>query len=321
MGGGMAMIRIESELPTLVDLLPRDAQVRRKLMRLLENAVGDRRGEEVYIHPRWLLQESGMQRESLTRTLRELNKLEGFDYVPPFRGRAVHFRTRDVEFEDLGIDFENLRKRKDAEYDRLNQVVKYAQSPLCRQSSILVYFGDTSAKECGRCDRCGRSPGWPALESTIGDVDQTKGSASKLKQTDVSESPGRSPEPLYPVLEQVVESVSRIHGRLGKILISQYLCGSQNAKVQKLNLHRLSGFGYLKGFRQADAAQVIDALLAAGLLRQKEVNRNRPTVEVAPEWMDQKLRPRLLSMVKLSGAVVPKLLRLSRTSPRPQHGD
>ncbi|MEM7479332.1 MAG: RQC domain-containing protein, partial [Planctomycetota bacterium] len=108
---------------------------------------------------------------------------------------------------------------------------------------------------------------------------------------------------LRAVIEQVVDSIKRIHGRLGKLLISQYLCGSQNAKVQKLNLHRLSGFGFLKGLRQSDVVTILDSLLAAGLLRQKEVNRNRPTVEVAPEWMDQNQRPKLIAMVQLPSSL------------------
>jgi len=108
-------------------------------------------------------------------------------------------------------------------------------------------------------------------------------------------------------IEQIVDAIQRIHGRLGKLLISQYLSGSQNAKVQKLNLHRLSGFGLLKGFKQADVVQVLEALLAAGVLRQKEVNRYRPTVEVASEWMDRGHRTKLVAMVQLPG---PLTLRL-----------
>ncbi len=33
-------------------------------------------------------------------------------------------------------------------------------------------------------------------------------------------------------IAQVVDAIERIHGRLGKILIAQYLSGSQNAKIQ-----------------------------------------------------------------------------------------
>ena len=323
MGGGLAMVRIDSNLPTLVDLLPREAKVRRQVMRFIENAIGDRRGEEVFLHPRWMLQESGLQRDTLTRALRELNKLSGFDYVPPFRGRAVHFRRRDLGFSDLQIDFANLKKRKEAEYDRLNQVVKYAQTPLCRQTAILKYFGDAETDDCTRCDRCGLRPGWPKF-----DVPQSERSPTKSKSGDAADGqsgalaltsvpgvqtagqmkPKIEVDPaIRSAIEQIVDAIQRIHGRLGKLLISQYLSGSQNAKVQKLNLHRLSGFGLLKGFKQADVVQVLDALLAAGLLRQKEVNRNRPTVEVASEWMDLGHRTKLVAMVQLPG---PLTLRL-----------
>ena len=156
-GAGLACLHIDSNLPTLVELLPKEAKVRRKVLRVVERIIGERRGELVYMHPRTLLQACEMEREALSRTLRELCKLDEFDYVPPFRGRAVHFRRRDVPFAELGIDFENLRRRKEAEYDRLNQVVHYAQTPLCRPTTILNYFGDTSAENCGQCDQIGRA--------------------------------------------------------------------------------------------------------------------------------------------------------------------
>ncbi|MEM8734213.1 MAG: ATP-dependent DNA helicase RecQ, partial [Planctomycetota bacterium] len=307
MGGGLAMVRIESDLPSLVDLLPREAKVKRQVMRFIERAVGDRRGEDVYIHPRWLLQESGMQRDTLTRTLRELAKLDCFDYVPPFRGRAVHFRRKDVAFDDLEIDFEGLKKRKDAEIDRLNQVVHYAQSPSCRQSNVLKYFGDDASQPCGRCDRCQRRPGWPSMPGG-----EKQGSPSSREGGAVeADGTPKLDAMLNDAIEQVLESIHRIHGRLGKHLMAQYLCGSQNAKVQKLNLHRLSGFGLLKGCRQADAVSIIDALLAAGLLRQKEVNKNRPTIEVAAEWTDVKNRASLLAAVQVPGAIKPRLKRIA----------
>lgn len=325
MGGGLAVVRIDSDLPTLVDMLPREAKVRRSVLRLLERTVGDRRGEDVFVHPRWLQQESKLARDSLNRALRELVRLEPVDYVPPFRGRAVHFRRRDLGFEDLQIDFANLRKRKDAELDRLNQMVRYAQAPLCRQTTILQYFGDTSSDACGRCDRCTRQPGWPKLASTLAaaapNASAEPGSQSSTDHPasqPTTSTPNRASRQTLEMLEQTVDAIHRLHGRLGKHLLSQYLCGSQNAKVQKLNLHRLSGFGLLKGFRQADAVGLLDALLAAGTLRQKEVNRHRPTVEVAAEWMDMGKRQELLDLVQLPPKLAKALAGLAPTSTPPQ---
>jgi hypothetical protein len=104
-----------------------------------------------------------MERDAVNRYMRELCKLKEIDYVPPFRGRATHFLKRDVPFAQLEIDFAALNKRKEAEYERLNQVVRDAQTPRCRQVAILEYFGDTAAVPCGHCDRCLGAHGWPHL--------------------------------------------------------------------------------------------------------------------------------------------------------------
>ncbi len=102
--GGLAMFRISNTLPTMVDMLPKEATVKRKVLRTVERAVGDRRDEAVYVHPRWLTQHSELDRDTLSRHLSDLRKLPGFEYVPPFRGRAIHFRKRNVPFDKLGID-------------------------------------------------------------------------------------------------------------------------------------------------------------------------------------------------------------------------
>ena len=316
MGSGLAMVRLDSRLPTLVDLVPQEAKVQRQVLRTVEKAVGSRRGEEVYLHPRWLIQESGLQRDAIGRALRALVKLDEFDYVPPFRGRAVHFRRRDVPFERLGIDYDNLQRRKDAEYDRLNQVVNYAQTPLCRQAAILKYFGDPSAENCGRCDRCQKQPGWPTCDIELPDAangpthDAESGANAPLQHAPAKKNLEPSGGTLL-VLEKVLDAIQRIHGRLGKTLIAQYLCGSKNAKVQKLNLHRLSGFGILDGFRQADGVELLEAFLAAGILRQQEVNRNRPTISLAPELMDVAKRREFLGAVNVSPKLESKLRRLA----------
>jgi ATP-dependent DNA helicase RecQ len=319
-GAGLACLRIDSNLPTLVELLPKEAKVRRKVLRVVERIIGDRRGESVYLHPRTLLQACDMEREALNRTLRELCKLDEFDYVPPFRGRAVHFLRREVPFAELGIDFENLRRRKEAEYDRLNQVVHYAQSPLCRQTTILNYFGDTSAENCGQCDRCCGQPGWPKFVVKIHPPVREQSSETEIAlpstppaETLTDDNARVAATPVAKAqqiafLAQLIDAVERIHGRLGKILIAQYLSGSQNAKIQKLRLHRLSGFGMLEGSKQADVIELLELLLATGLLLQQEVNRNRPTVAVAPQLAESKQRLALISAVQIPPPLLAKFI-------------
>ena len=160
---GLAMFRLSNRMNTFVDLLPRDATQRRHVLRTVEKAIGDRRDEAVYIHPRWLTEQLGMDREQMVRHLRELCKLEDFEYVPPFRGRAIHFRRKNVHFDDLKIDHATLDARRKADYEKLDQMVGYARTKTCRQKTILLYFGDTTASDCKICDRCQGRSGWPKL--------------------------------------------------------------------------------------------------------------------------------------------------------------
>ncbi len=190
--GGLAMFRINSRLHSLVDLLPKEANVRRSVLRTVEKAIGDRREEAVYIHPRWLMQQLQMDRDALGRNLRELCKLECFEYVPPFRGRAIHVRRRDVPFVDLKIDHETLAARKKADYEKLDQMVAFAQSRSCRQRTILEYFGDMSATDCGICDRCQRRTGWPLLPTPLASNPRLPSKRS-LKGPDASVEPTPSP--------------------------------------------------------------------------------------------------------------------------------
>ncbi len=358
-GGGLAMIRIDSELPTLVDMLPKDASVKRKTLRVLERIVGQRRGENVFVHPRWLMQELEMERDAMNRNLRELaTKLKCVDYVPPFRGRAIHFLKRDIPFAELGIDFQALAKRKEAEYERLNQVIRYAQTPRCRQAAILDYFGDSAAENCGHCDRCLGAQGWPHLAQRLRDqnrVDaqvriveqgsdrgsssdsrpderstdvipvESKPVSSRAKVSDLGSAikPAAALDtdaplsaPVIQLLGEILAAIDRTHGRLGKHLITQFLCGSNNAKVQKLRLHRLSGFGMLGSLRQSDAMELLDVFLQAGLLSQSEVNKHRPTVSLSEDVQRGLVnRTQIISRMRLPGGLGSRLNALALRPP------
>jgi ATP-dependent DNA helicase RecQ len=54
----------------------------------------------------------------------------------------------------LEIDFEELAARRQAEYDKLERVIRFARARHCRQREILDYFGDPDRRDCGRCDNC-----------------------------------------------------------------------------------------------------------------------------------------------------------------------
>ena len=263
-----AIVRIESDEATLLDFLPKEAKLRRKVMVAIERMVGRQRREDVYVRLPRLADMAGVDSDQLKRTLRELNRLRSFDYIPPFRGRAVHLVQRDLTFEQLEIDFEDLNTRKRAEFEKLEAVIKFARTAGCRQRVILQYFGEAGAANCGLCDRCHPNDGSPGRSSDIC-------LASDIEGIDSSS--------LLRGIQVVLSGVTRMHGRFGKNMVAQMLCGSRNKKLQQWKLHQLSTYGLLSGLRQTEVVNIMDALIETGLLQQKEVDERRPTLHMTED--------------------------------------
>ena len=141
----MATVRIDSDLPTCVDLLPRQAKVRRRVLQAVEKIVGDQRNELVDFRPQELTAVPEIDQPAVAHALYELDESDWFTYVLPFRGRAIRMVKRDVPFADLEIDFAALEKRKAAEYDKSTAWCGSPSSGACRQQEILHYFGESEA--------------------------------------------------------------------------------------------------------------------------------------------------------------------------------
>ena len=262
---GQAMVRIDSDAPTLLDFLPKEAKIRRKVILAVEKIIGRRRGEDVFVRPQRIMELAKVDRGQLARTLRELRKLRSFDYVPPFRGRAIHFIDRNQAFDEIEIDFDELAQRKAAEYGKLESVIEFANTSGCRQRVILNYFGESKATNCKICDRCQPIDGSIGLASDVSISSSLKGVSSIA---------------LIRGVRIVLSGITRTHGRFGKTLIAQMLCGSKSKRLQQWRLNQLSTYGLLGKLKQSHVVDVIDSLIAAGLVQQKEVDQRRPTVHM-----------------------------------------
>jgi ATP-dependent DNA helicase RecQ len=257
----MAIVRIngDPDEPSLVDRVNPNAHVQVLALRGIEGLVNRRFGESVYFHPDDFAARLGLDRTALTRALKILASDLPIDYVPPFRGNAVRVNDRSKRARDLVIDFKALEQRKQREYDKLERMIKYAQSTQCRRSYILGYFGDHDASQCGRCDNCGPSGGRQETQARPIDTDA-----------------GRE------VILKALSGVARTRGRFGKTVVAQMLTGSTSEKMVRWGLTRLSTFGLLGGFRQPEVMQILDGLAAAGLVDSEEVDRFRPIISLTP---------------------------------------
>lgn len=254
-----AAVRLNSDLPTLVDLLPPQARVKRQVLRALERLVGGQRREWYYFQPRELLRDlPDFDSSALSRNLRELSALSAVDYVPPFRGRAIHLREVGRRFDDLDIDFELLDRRKSAEYERLERVVRFGKTFGCRQQEILKYFGEANPAPCDHCDNCqSQTPAAAGSETT-------------------RVAAGR----VLDAVRVVLSGVARARRGCGKQLLSQMLCGSKSKKVERNRLDKLSTFGLLSYLTQPEVVKLIEAAVRARLLEENEIEPFRPVLQL-----------------------------------------
>ena len=252
-----AGIRISSELPTLIDLLPRDARTQRHVMRGLEKIVGDFRGERVMFQPQRLADRLEMKWEAVNRTIRQLVKLPMVDFIPPFRGRAIHVVDRKKSFAKLDIDFGELARRQKAEHEKLQSVIQFATTRRCRQLEILEYFGDADRHLCGNCDNCSKRPQAKLGTAANSDADACMYAA-----------------------QVALSGTARTHGRVGKTLIAQMLTGSTSKKIKQYA--QLSTFGLLKGLRQSDVVALMEFLIQQGFIAQVETTKFRPVISISP---------------------------------------
>ena len=297
----MAIVRInaEPEEPSLVDRLGAQAHIQRTVMLGLEGLVNRRLSEPVYFHPDELATALGLDRTALNRALRHLTAELPIDYIPPFRGNAVRIIDRGRRARDLAIDFSGLDARKRQEYDKLERMIKYAQTTKCRRAYILGYFGDVETTQCGHCDTCGPQAK-PAADPTAPAIDTAAGRE---------------------VIMKVLSGVARTKGRFGKTTVAQMLTGSSSEKMARWGLTGLSTFGIIAEFRQPEVVQILDALTDVGLVEQQDVDRFRPIVTLTPEgWSFLRNKGATEMPLSLPHDLAHKVRQggLTRLTPRPE---
>lgn len=195
---------------------------------------------------------AGLNSEQIKRVLRALNG-ECIEWTPPFAGRTTEILN--PEKEKLDIDFEALRKKREYEIDKLDEVISYTNSHDCRQSFIISYFGEeTGDWKCNNCDLCG------ATEHT------------SLREPSLDERQ---------IIKTILEAVSEFNGRFGRGKISLLLAGAKRPEIVDWKLDRHQMFGALKKLSQNNILLFMKALENADCIG-RTGNPEYPCVNLTP---------------------------------------
>ena len=238
---------------------------------------------------RWA-QELSLSVESLRRALAQLAADGAIRYLPPFRGRAIRLPPGPVSPAEMGIDFEALRRRRERDFERLEEVLRFARSRRCRRDAILRYFGEPiPQKPCGRCDRCGT----------------TVGGALPPRPLQASEAI---------VVRKILSGVARARGRCGRGRVIDMLRGSKSQGVVELGLHNLSTYGILQEQSRRGLEEIFDQLEAEGCLRRS--GDRYPLIYIAERGVRVMRGEEAVELVLPARAEGQRDTRSGRASPR-----
>lgn len=118
------------------------------------------RREEVILVAKALSEEPLAAKEIADRTglssrlLRVILSLLADAGVAREAGGKVQLLGQLPSDEALAVVAGRYEEKRKEDRARLDAVVRYATSTLCRTRILLAYFGDTSEESCGRCDNC-----------------------------------------------------------------------------------------------------------------------------------------------------------------------
>ena len=173
--------------------------------------------------------------------------------------------TQEFFIDKIGEDTPNaniglIAERKDHARQKLDLMIRYAQTHHCRRQQILDYFGDEQEIDDCACDICRRDKE-PAEEAIA---------AEPLGDDAVT------------LVRQLLSAIARLRGKFGVGVVAEVLAGAENEKTQRWQFDQLSVFGLLKAHTAKRIIAMLHRLMEAGLARQKDPDgvKFRPVVEL-----------------------------------------
>ncbi len=157
-----------------------------------------------------------------------LSSIQSFEYarmlkfIPPGTARGLVLKMERMPINRLPIDFEKIEMRRDRAFQKLDMVLRYAQTKDCKRNYILEYFMESDITGvCGRCSSC-------------------KGSITKSKNLSAVSIED---------MKKIALAVAELNRKFGKTIIVDVLIGKESPKILTYNLKNTRAFGSLKNYK------------------------------------------------------------------------
>lgn len=138
------------ELYNLNDLDGDTEQVLQCLLRSYTGLFAD----YVMINEELLQSRLGLSSQIIYESLLKLSRLHVLHYIPRRRTPFIHLPFRRVESKYIVIPRSVYEERKERMSERVEYMIRYANSESCRASMLLRYFDEEPTADCDTCDVC-----------------------------------------------------------------------------------------------------------------------------------------------------------------------
>ncbi len=102
----------------------------------------------------WVLKHQLNEKDFIQKIL-FLHQYQIIEYLPPLQEPKIQFLKPRVSFNLENCEWNKVTFLKEQALIRLKSMIQYAEyKHVCRNQSILWYFGEKEAKACGKCDVC-----------------------------------------------------------------------------------------------------------------------------------------------------------------------
>jgi ATP-dependent DNA helicase RecQ len=109
--------------------------------------------------------------EELYQNLKFLSQQKVIHYIPRRDAPVIQFLRERLDKNRIRISNVNYRDRKLNYQNRVDAVIRYANSDgQCRSIQLLAYFGERGSKSCGQCDVCRGEHQAGISNSEFGDI-------------------------------------------------------------------------------------------------------------------------------------------------------
>jgi len=186
------------------------------------------------------------------------------------------FFIERIGSENPDADPRLVAKRKQHASDKLELLLRYAQTHRCRRQMILDYFGDPADAENCHCDVCLREEQWVAT------IAAKKSGKTPAMAVSAGPAGAEVSDATVTLVRQLLSGLARCSGRFGIGVVADVLAGSKSERIQRWELDQLPSYGILKPYTVSRIMAMLHRLMDCGLARQRDADGThyRPVVEM-----------------------------------------